>query len=77
MNIRIVIPAKLLFLLRCERSHGLLQVTILILAANHEADLARSIGGDGRVGVLDGGEHLFAVGFQLGDQWQVEPLVLS
>jgi hypothetical protein len=39
--------------------------------------LAGWVGGDGGVCVFDGGEDLLAVLLQLGDQWEVEPLVLS
>jgi hypothetical protein len=39
--------------------------------------LAGWVGGDGGVCVFDGGEDLLAVLLQLGDQWEVEPLVFS
>jgi hypothetical protein len=77
MNIRIIVLAQLLLLLGCERSQRHLNIAIGVLAADHEADLARGIGRDRRVGVFDGGEDFFAVFLELGDEGQVEPLVLG
>jgi hypothetical protein len=61
MNIRIVISAQLLFFLSGEATNRLLHITVGILAADHEADLAGGVRGDGCVGVFDGWEDFFAV----------------
>jgi hypothetical protein len=77
MNIRVIILAQLLLLFRSKRANRLLDIAIGILAADHEANLAGRICRDGSVGVFDGGEDFFAVFLELGDQWQMEPLVLG
>ena len=77
MNICIVVSAKLLLLLSRKGSQRLLNITIGVLAADHEANLAGRVGRDGGVCVLDGGEDFLTVLLELGDQWQVEPLVLG
>ena len=77
MNFGIVVSAQPLFLLGRKATYRLLDVSVGVLAADHEADLARGIGGDSCVGVFDGREDFFAVFLQLGNQGEVEPLVLS
>lgn len=77
MNLRVVVSAQLLLLLRSPGPNGNLDVTVGVLAADHEANLSRRIGRDGSVGVLGNGEDLLAVLLQVGDERQVEPLVLS
>lgn len=77
MDIRVIILAQLLLLFRSKRANRLLDVTIGVLATDHEPDLPGRICRDGSVGVFDGGEDFFAVFLELGDQWQVEPLVLG
>jgi hypothetical protein len=77
VDIGVVVSAELLLLLGCERAQGLGEVSVGVLAANHEADLSGGVSWDGRVGVLDVGENLLAVLLELGDQWKVEPLVLG
>ena len=67
MDVLIVVPAELLLLFKRKASHGLLDIAIGVLAADHEADLARGISGYGRVGVFDCWEDLFAVLLELGD----------
>jgi len=76
VDLLVVVFAQFLFLLGSEGSKWLANVAIGIFAADHEADLSGWVGGDGGVGILDGGENLLAVLLELGDQWQVEPLVL-
>lgn len=56
-----VVLAKLILLLLGPGASGLLEVAVGILAANHEADLARRVGGDGGVSVLDVREDGLAV----------------
>jgi len=68
VNIGIVVLAQLLLFLGSESSERLLHVAVGILAANHETDLARWVGGDGGVGVLNGGKDFFAVLLELGDE---------
>lgn len=77
MDLSVVVPAQLLFLFFGPGADGNLDVTVGILAAYHEADLARRVGWNGGVGVFGNGEDLLAVLLELGDQGQVEPLILS
>ena len=67
MNICVVIPAKLLLLFRRKASDRLLHIALGVFGADHEADLARRIGGDGRVGVFHGWEDFFTVLLELRD----------
>ena len=77
MDLLVVVLAKLVLLGLRPLADGLLEVAVGVKAADHEADLARGVGGDGGVGVLDVGEDLLAVLLELGDQGEVEPLVLG
>lgn len=77
MNIRVVVPAQLLLLFLGPRPERHLYVGIGVLAAHHEADLARGVGWDGCVGVLSHRENFLAVFLELGNELEVEPLVLS
>lgn len=77
MDVRVIVSAQLLLLLLGPRPDGHLDVGVGVLAAHHEADLARGIGRDGGVSVLGHREDLLAVLLELGDELQVEPLVLS
>ena len=77
MDLSVVVTAELLLLLGGEGAERLGDVAATILAADHEADLARWVGWDGGVAILDGWEDLLAILLELGDQWEVEPLVLS
>ena len=77
MNIRVIILAQLLLLFRSKRANRFPDIAIGVLAADHEADLAGRICRDSSVGVFDSGEDFFAVFLELGDQRQVEPLVLG
>ncbi len=67
MNLLIIIPTQLLLLLRAPLPQRRLDVPVFVFAADHEADLARGVGGDGGVGVFDGGEDFFAGFFEVGD----------
>jgi len=77
VDLRVVVPAQLVFLLRGPLAEGLLDVAAGVLAADHEANLAAGIGGDGGVAVLGDGEDLLAVLLELADERHVKPLVLS
>lgn len=77
MNLLVVVLAKLLLLLWGPGAERLGQIPVGVLAADHEANLAGRVGWDGGVGVLDVGEDLLAVLLELGDEWEVEPLVLG
>lgn len=77
MDVRVVVPAELLLFLLGPRPERHLDVAVLVLAAHHEADLARWVGRDGGVRVLGDGEDLLAILLELGDELQVQPLVLS
>ena len=77
VDLGVVVPAEFLLLLGAPRAQGHLDVGVGVLAADHEADLARRVRRDGRVGVLGHGEDLLAVLLELGDERKVEPLVLG
>ena len=63
MDICIIIAVNLPLLLHGPATQRGLHIAVRILAADHEADLAGRVGRDGGVGVLDGWEDFFAVGF--------------
>ena len=77
MNLLAVVLAQLLLLLGGPGADGLLDVAGGVLAADHETNLTGWVGWNGGVGVLDVGEDLLAVLLELGDQWEVKPLVFS
>lgn len=77
MDLRVVVSAQLLLLLGSPGPDRHLDVAVGVLAADHEADLTRRVGGNGRVGVLSDREDLLAVLLQVGDERQVKPLVLG
>ena len=77
MDVGVVVAQQRLLLLRREAAERLAHVARRVLAADHEADLARRVGRDRRVGVLGDGEDLPAVLLELGDHGQVQPLVLG
>lgn len=77
MNLGIVVSALLLLLSSSPRADGLLDIAVGVLAADHEANLARGVGRDGGVGVLGDGEDFLAVLLELGNEGEMEPLVLS
>ncbi len=77
MDLAVVVAKVLVLLLLGEAADWLAHVACGVLGADHEADLAGWVGWDGGVGVLDGWEDLLAVLLELGDQWEVEPLVLG
>jgi len=58
----------------CE---GLLEVALAVLGADHKADLTGWVGGDGCVGVLDVGEDSLARLLEVGNDVEVQPLVLG
>lgn len=77
MDFGIVVTAKGLLFFGGELAERLADIACGILGAHHKADLARWVGWDGGVGVLGNREDLLAILLQLGDQWEVEPLVLG
>jgi hypothetical protein len=77
MDLFAVVLAQLFFLLWAPCPNWLLDITRGVLAAHHKANLARRIGRNGRVCVLGDGEDFFAGLFELRDEAQVKPLVLS
>lgn len=77
MDLLVVVLAKLLLLLNRPLTDRLLEVSVGVEAADHEADLARGVGGDGGVSVLNVREDLLAVLLEVGDQGKVKPLVLG
>lgn len=77
MDILVVVLVDLLFLFSVPASEWLLQVAVGILAANHESDLTRWVGWNSGVSIFNIWENLLAVSLELGDQWEVKPLVFS
>ena len=77
MDILVVVPTQLLLLLNTPAPQRLLHIPILVLATDHEADLAARVRGYGGVGIFDGGKDLFAGFLQVGDEGEVEPLVFG
>lgn len=77
VDILAVVAAQLLLLLAGPLPEGLTEVAGGVLAADHEADLAGGVSGDGGVGILDDGEDLAAGLLQAGDEGEVEPEVLA
>ena len=76
MDVLIIVSTQfLLFFLR-PTSKRCLDISFCVLAADHESNLARWVGRDGSVGVLDDGEDFFARGLERADEREVEPLVL-
>lgn len=77
MDLGAVVSVERILLLLGPCAQWGLQVAATVLAANHEANLTGWVCRDGSVSVFDVGEHGLAVLLELGDQWKVEPLVLS
>lgn len=77
MDVLVVVAAQTLLLLAGPGAERLLDVAVGVLGADHEADLAGGVGGDGGVGVFSDGEDFLASLLEVGDQGEVEPLVLS
>lgn len=77
MDILIIISTQFLLFLDTPFPDRFLDIAFRVFAADHEADLAGRVRGDGGVGVFDNGEDFFTGSFERGDQGEVEPLVLS
>ena len=77
MDVFVVVPTQFLLLFHTPAPRRFLDIPILVLATDHETYLSARVGGDGGVGVFDGGKNFFARAFEIGDEGQVEPLVLS
>lgn len=77
VDVLVIVAAQTLLLLARPGADGLLEVARAILAADHEADLAGGVSGDGGVGVFGGGEDLLAGLLEVCDQRKVKPLVLG
>ena len=77
MDLLAVVPAQLLLLFSGPAAERLLEVAVGVLAADHEANLAGGVGGDGGVSVLDVGEDLLAGLLEIDNEGHVEPLVLG
>ena len=77
MHVLVVVLTQLLLLFGTPAAQGLLEVSLGIFGADHEADLSGWIGWIGGVGIVNSREDFLAVLLQLGDEWEVEPLVLS
>jgi len=73
MDGSVVVFVDLILLVGREAAHGVLEVAVCVLGADHEADLAGWVGRDGGVGVLNIREDILAVFLELRDEWEVEP----
>ena len=60
MHISIIVPTQTLLLLTRPLPQGLAHITLRILAAHHEPDLAGRVRRDGGVGVFGDGEDFLA-----------------
>jgi hypothetical protein len=77
VDLGVVVAALGLLLLLSPLAERNTDVAVGILAADHETNLARGIGGDGGIGVFGNREDLLAVLLELGNERQVKPLVLG
>jgi hypothetical protein len=77
VNVLVVVAAETLLLLAGPGADGLADIAVGVLAADHEADLAGWVGGDCGVGVFGDGEDLLAGLLEVGDEREMEPLVLG
>ena len=77
MDLLAVVPEDLVLLLGGPGADGLLDVGGAVLGADHEADLTGWVGGDGCVGVLDVGKDSLARLLEVGNDVEVQPLVLG
>jgi hypothetical protein len=77
VDVGVVVSEESILLLGREAADGDTHVAVRVLAAHHEANLAGGVGGDRGVGVLGDREDLLAVLLELGDQGEMEPLVLG
>jgi hypothetical protein len=73
----VIISAQLLLLVWRPRSYWLGYVSVCILGADHESDLARRISGDSGIGVLSYREDFLARFLQVSNEIGMQPLVLS
>lgn len=77
MDLLVVVLVDGGVLLGGEGSEGGLDDGVGVLGADHEADLAGGVGGDGGVGVLGNGEDLLAGLLEVLDDGEVQPNVLG
>jgi len=77
VDLLVVVLAQLLLFLGRKGTERLGDIAIGVLAADHEANLPRWVGRDGGVSILDSWEDFLAILLQLGNQWEVEPLIFS
>ena len=75
VNLLIVISTQLVLLLSIPAPQRRFDVSILVFAAHHEADLAGGIGEDGGIGILDSWEDFLAGFLEVGDEGEMEPLI--
>jgi hypothetical protein len=77
VNVLVVVAAETLLLLAGPGADGLADIAVGVLAADHEADLTGGVGGDCGVGIFSDGEDLLAGLLEVGDERQMQPLVLG
>ena len=76
MDRLVVIPAQLLLFTLRPGTQRHFDIPLRVFAAHHEADLTRWVGRNGGVGVFDSGKHFPAALLKVGDERQMQPLVL-
>ena len=77
VDIGVVVLAKLHLLLGAPLAQRRPDIDLGVFATNHETNLARRIGRNSGVRIFSYREVLFAVLLELGDQWEVKPLVFG
>lgn len=73
----VVSEVHLIHLLLSQWSYGVPEIRVWVFAAQHEADLAAGVGGDGAVGVFYHREQSLAELVHLLDKVQVQPLTFA
>lgn len=77
MDLLAVVSRQLFLLFQIPGPQELLDVSRPIFTACHEPDLARRVGGNGGVSVLDSGKDLFAGFIESLDPFEMEPWAFS
>ena len=73
----VVVSAQLFLLLWFPMSQGLSQISLGILAAHHETDLAAGVCRNSGEGIFNDREDLVAVCLEGFDEIQMQPLILA
>lgn len=77
MDLLVVVPTMLQLFLSAPGPQRLGNITIFVLATDHEPNLSARICRNRSVSVLDGGEDFFTRLLELGDELDMKPYVLG